>query len=312
MKNYRNFGLILFIIFVIIFKAEAQFYSADYITKKTKDEGLAEATVIGSGELQKSISENKDFAASTGIGLMYWRIWPESEGSAEMQLDLVINVASTVDTLIAKTDNNLITNNRRFGNYVLAPAIGGQSTEINAVFYFKDKNIYTTKRKTIAGKGLTYIDGLQFNFFGANEIWRYDSTFQVSDTVFNTRTRLIDVFVAGWKAGMFYDFIKEDVRRTKGFSVRLGTSYIGRAVKGDGGIKDKQTTDLREKFLLNRMTTHHGVEFSFVVRFGNITAKALMPMMIVRSDDPVPGLSGVQFITSIGFVGGLPKFDLKL
>lgn len=309
MKLSLFFGFILFLIVLSPVNAFAQFFSTDYDTLKSSQEGFAEGTVIGSGELQKSISSGQDIAASTGLGLMYWRIWPDDEGGVELQLDLVINVASTVDTLIATTENNLITNNISFGNYILTPAIAGKSTEINAVFYFEDENL-RTPGKTKIGKWLTYIDGVQFNAFGASELWRYDSTYVISDQETLSKARFTDVSVFGWRTGIFYDFISEEIRRTKGFSVRLSASYIGRAIQGDGGHKSSEATHMRKKFLLSEKTTYHGIEFGLTARFGNITAKAVVPIM-PYSDTSVPGLSGTQFITTIGFVGGLPKFELK-
>lgn len=314
MKVSVHLTLFLLLFNLSPLKAIAQFYFPGYSETNIEEEGLAEVTVIGSGELQKSISQGQDIAASTGMGFMYWRIWPKEEGGVELQLDFVINVASTVSTIVAETENNNIINNRAFGSYLLAPAIAGQSTDINAVFYFKDESFSTTDKKGLR-KYLTYIDGVQFSAFGASQLWSYDSTFEVSnleEVEEVTITKNYNVSVFGWRAGFFYGFPPESDRREGGFSARLGLSYIGRAIQGDGGQKGSAAENMREKFLLNKRTTYHGVELGLVATYGNITAKAFVPIMHIGSRNAVPGLSGTQFITSIAFVGGLPWNLLNL
>ncbi|QMU26735.1 hypothetical protein [Adhaeribacter radiodurans] len=70
---------------------------------------------------------SKGIAANTGLGVLFWRFW---KTGLELQLDAKVNVASTVDTISALMQNNVIADKRLFGRYVLVPAGSGQATSI--------------------------------------------------------------------------------------------------------------------------------------------------------------------------------------
>ncbi|MCJ8164406.1 hypothetical protein MKJ04_06080 [Pontibacter sp. E15-1] len=289
----------------------AQFSIQSYVPDTVKIEGLAEVSFVGTGDIQLALSEGKDISARTGLGGTLWRIWPDNLGGGELQLDFIINVASTVDTSFAITSNNVITNNRTFGNYILAPVPSGRATDLNFVFYFKENSITTRDGENLGDKlknvwkRRLYIDGLQMNAFAASQFWAYDSTYLGSSSEILSIKRHLDVAVVGWKAGIFHEFIPQYDRRKSGISVRVGVSYIGRSIQSDAGNKNGIGRFTREKYLLNDRTTYHGIEYSLTAKFGNIRAQAVLPRMQAYNNH-VPGLSGTQFITSISFVGGFP------
>lgn len=307
MKNFLTMGLI-FSIFAILFTsvtANGQFAKENYDFEEVGKLGLADVQFVGAGDLQLSILEGNDIAATTGLGALFWRIWPNNNfdledttkamAGAELQLVTKITVASTVDTLSALYNNNSLTNQRDFGSFILAPIGAGPSTEINSLWYFKpyyyNNETGVAKRRFL---GIPKIDGIEANFIAASQAWQYDLD------------QVTHVAVIAWRLGIFHEFMREDDRRTKGYSIRFGLNYSGRSIQGDLG----REVEIREKLLSNYRTTFHGAEFALAVRFKNIKAEASLPILHIGADQSaVPGLSGTQFTTTISFIGG---FSLEL
>jgi hypothetical protein len=298
--------------------AHAQFSKDLYKSQEVSQYGLTEIRFVGTGDIQLYMQQKENVSASTGLGVLFWRIWPNIEYDSdntnnttglELQLEVKVDVASTSDTIIAVYQNNIVTNIRSFGSYIFAPLSSGQATTINSLWYFKPKeyNALTgvTKRgKIISSKrevkllGVKFtkpeiklpIDGIEINAAAANQVWKTDS---VSS---------INVSVIAWRAGVFHEFLADPLRREKGYSIRLGVNYVGRSIQGDVGRSEAT----RMLLLLNDETTYHGGEVAVSIRLQNIRAEAALPIMHIGSKSSVPGLSGAQFTTTISFVGGFP------
>ena len=210
----------------------------------------------------------------------------------ELQLEIKVDVASTTDTLAAIYNNDRIINNRDFGSYVLAPVSSGQAATFNSVWYFRPFEFFpekdVTKRKLFF-KRLAFIDGMELSGAAANQVWK-------------TNLSAVNVSIFAWRAGFFHEFVPDGIRRRKGYSIRFGGYYAGRAIQGDLG----RDSALRRELLLNSKKSYHGLEFALALRLQNIRVEASIPGLNYFGDNSVPGLSGVQFIPTISFVGGFP------
>ncbi|RYU81845.1 hypothetical protein [Hymenobacter persicinus] len=257
---------------------------------------MSELYFVGNGDIQTGFTNaKKEIAANTGLGILFWRIWP----NWELQLDAKVNVASTVDTLTNERVNGLVQNNRVYGRSVLVPGFSRQSTVVHALWY-----------RTKAAKPLYgFISGFEFRVAASNNVWGYFENQQIitaKDTSTVRRNTFIDVSNLGGRFGAFYEFVDEDQRRLNGNSVRLGLNVIFRSIQGDIGRHTDAVRSLRRDFLLTSNTIHVGFEPVLTFRLKNIQAEASVPYLFAGSSNTVPGLSGAQFITSISFVGGFP------
>ena len=303
MKNI----LTLFLLHMCL-NVNAQYANEKYSPVIVGKKGFTEINFVGSGDIQLATNSGENLAASTGIGAIFWRIWPNKDyemdslihllnsdslqnmTGLELQLEIKINVASTADTIFAQFQNNFLINRRSFGNYVMAPLSSGQATTFHSLWYLKPKryNAYNgvTTRKLFF---IPFVDGIELSGAGTNQVW-------MNNTISS------NVSILAWKAGIFHEFISDNIRREKGYSIRFGMAYTGRSIQGDIGRDEISRID----FLSNKSTTYHGLDFSFSLRLKNIRAEASLPIMHMGSGNPVSGLSGAQLITSIGFVGGFP------
>lgn len=297
-------SLVSILLLLLGFNVQAQFSNENYSSEEVGKMGLTEIRFVGSGNIQLAMETGEDLAASTGLGAIFWRIWPnekyghvknndilENMSGLELQLEVKINVASTADTISALYNiNNSIVNRRSFGNYILAPLSSGQATTINSLWYLKpksyNKNSGVTKRKLFF---IPFIDGIELSAAATNQVWTNNS---ISS----------NVSILAWRSGIFHEFLSDPIRRMKGYSIRFGASYTGRSIQGDVGREET----FRFNLLGNEAKTYHGMDFTLSLRLQNIRAEATLPVMHIGSKMPVSGLSGSQFVTSISFVGGFP------
>ncbi|RZK27064.1 MAG: hypothetical protein EOO43_00850 [Flavobacterium sp.] len=297
--------VVILINFVTIRDGLGQFAQEEYAYEQTAKKGLTEINFVGAGNINPGFGENNKLAASTGLGVLFWRIWPNkgfdssdpstAMSGLELQLDVTVNVASTADTIIAELGSNSnIINSRAFGSYILNPVGAGQGTTINSVWYFKpkehDEELGLTKRKEIL---YLPIDGFEAGAIASNQVWKVDQGSSVN------------VSVIAWRIGPFYEFVPDKIRRQKGYSIRFGANYTGRGIVGDAGEGDLGT-EMRKRILGHEATHYHGLEFKLSLRLKNIRAEAALPILDMGGNRTVHGLTGAQFITSIGFVGGFP------
>jgi hypothetical protein len=78
--------------------------------------------------------------------------------------------------------------------------------------------------------------------------------------------------------------------------------YTGRWILGD--VSHSSETNLRNKLLGSTKNSFNGFEIQLGLRFYNIKAEVHLPFLSRKGD--IPGLSGVQPTTFIGFSGGFP------
>ena len=146
---------------------------------------------FGDGSLQNSLDKGTDIAANTGVGVVakkYFKNLPGQKFGPWYRVDLaaIINVASTIDTLIADFDaSNAITNQRAFGSSVLTPLSTGDAVNLSLLLYNKET-------------WLGLVSGIEFQYLGSNRNWQFTNT-----EIFNVNTSFI-------KFTLFHDFVNYD------------------------------------------------------------------------------------------------------
>lgn len=244
---------------------------------------------VGNGNIQKAISgSNEGIPANTGIGVIYREFMPLNKrllGLHNFELSLNINIASTVDTIKSTFDaaTGKMNNQVDFGNSILLPSNSGQSFNVSFKGYFGRKDSNGIYKPDAFCKLLS---GFYMNLTGSNRNWANDE-------------RYVKSSVLSLQAGIFHDFIGRE-HRNLGYSICIGLGYTSRFVLGDIAHEDNDA--IRESLLGTRALSFHGAEFMLAIQLKNIKASIRIPYLY--SSREVPGLSGVQPNTMIGFVGG--------
>lgn len=247
---------------------------------------------VGDGNLQSSLNDGTDFAATTGLGVIFQRVWlPNSlknneKTTSDINIDFSINVASTVDTITALYANDSILNKRQFGTHVLLPSNSGQSVNFRFSQFFKpDKPLFKCW------------SGWEFNLNASNRIWQ-------------DKAESWDITTLSMRAGVFHDFMPNNTRLENQFSIRVGTAATYRGIMGDAGFSSSDAANFRNNLLGTDQRNYYGVEFFGELQFENIRVGVSLPYIFGNHN--VLGLSKAQFITSISFIGGFPvKIDRK-
>ncbi len=246
----------------------------------TTEENLTNIYFVGSGDLQKDFGSDDGFGAGTGLGMVFERQWAKDHFFQDLELDIYINIASNADTL--RIGNALQgRNNRTLGAYLLLPNQTKQATSFSIFAHFgHPKKKHWTH----------WINGVQCSFNASNTILKESET-SVHLTGLALRT------------GIFHDFMPDDLRREKGFSLMLGANYAFRGLLGD--LASPEYDHWRKKTFKTTRTHFHGLEFNLELRLKNIRAGVQLPIFPGRKDN-IPGLTNAQFITTLTFVGGFP------
>lgn len=257
--------------------------------------GNSEKTVLsffGSGDIQKSLNQGSKPEANTGLGVLFFRQFDGNShmkiGFQSIEFDFTVNVASTADTIVAKSTNSIIANKRDFGSYILNPTNSKQATYFNFMSYFNPNmpdNILQLKDL------FQVVDGIQVRFIGSNSVW------SVNDTT--------NINLAGFlfRVGVFHDFIPDNIRKEKDYSITIGANYSYRGILGD--IRFDNYKLYREQLLGTGKKRFHGFEANASIRLKNFRAEIQIPVFNGKRDQ-VAGLTNTQFVTSIRFVGGFP------
>ncbi len=256
-------------------------------TNSIYSDSITTIQFVGSGNIQKAINNsNGEIPANTGIGVIYRE--KIDDGSRllwlyNFELSLNINIASTVDTIKPEYDvNGRMTNKHDFGNSLLLPSNSGQSFNVSFKGYFDGKKDGINAPVPF----FEMLSGFYVNFAGANRNWASDE-------------RYVKASVLSLQAGVFHDFVGRR-HRNQGYSICIGLGYTGRFLLGD--IAHEDNDDLRESLLGTRALSLHGAEFMLAIQLKNIRASVRIPYLY--SSREVPGLSGIQPNTFIGFTGG--------
>lgn len=255
---------------------------------------------VGSGDIQKSLSEGKDINANTGLGIIFERFNGDWDGEKfilnkilqSYEIEATINIATTADTINSTVQNSILQNRRSYGSYVLNPVSAKQSLYINSNFFFG----YPEGNPGFA-KLAHYISGFNFRIISSNSVWQYDTT-------------STNLGVLALRAGIFHEFFPDNYRLTKEgrsrYALFLGLNYTFRGIFGD--ISAAKNDELRLKILGSSQTKFSGLEANFGFRLNNIRAEFQMPVLSNKAAS-IEGLTNSQFLFSIRFVGG---FALKL
>jgi len=253
---------------------------------------------VGSGDIQKSVSEGKEIKANTGIGIIFERYNDTLKVFQSIEIEGIINIATTSDTIQSIFQNDILMNRRSFGNYVLNPVSAKQSLFINSNIYFgyplSKKEDKEGKESTFA-KISKYVSGVNIRVVASNSLWQYNDI-------------PINLGAIAARAGIFHEFIPDNYRlsekelRSK-FSLFLGIGLSVRGIIGD--ITSSENKTLRESFLGSDQTFFAGPEPFFGFRLNNLRAEFQMPIL-KKKENSVYGLTNTQFLFSIKFVGGFP------
>lgn len=236
---------------------------------------------VGQGNLQNILGQNGSIPASTGLGVIYKRNFRTKSRVRNLQLEVNINIASTVDTIKGNIVNGALTNQRDFGNGILTHINSGQSAYAAFKAYLAKEKFYKI------------VSGLYGDVYGSNRIWNYNK-------------ETINASVIGGKVGVFHEFIPSAAMQEK-YSIYLGFSFSFRRIAGD--IGQKNNDDLRNKILgmKEKYVWFGGPETNLGIRLKNLKAEVSIPyLMALVGKDDILGLTSMQFVTTISFIGGFP------
>ncbi|HWD90636.1 MAG TPA: putative Ig domain-containing protein [Mucilaginibacter sp.] len=263
---------------------------------------------VGQGDIQQSLSSGAKIPANTGIGVIYRENSNSHYGILHnIEVEFSVNVASTVDTVKATKDASFnVSNKSAFGNSVLLPLNSGQAFSFGFTGYLTDKGgPYGNYYRNDAAKPLWgFLSGFKVNIAGSNRNWESDSTTTNPDKSTTTIPTLVKASLLSTYVGVFYEFITPTADNNFGqnASVTLGAGYTGRWILGD--VEQNAQTILRQRLLGSNVNSFNGVEFQLGLRFYNIKAEVHIPILFSKAN--IPGLTGVQPTTFIGFSGGFP------
>lgn len=260
---------------------------------------------VGTGDIQKSISNGDEVNSNTGIGFLFERYFIDSGQTKHghnrnyiqsLELEGIINIASTADSLILDRRNGAIINRRNFGTYVLNPISAKQSLFVNSNIYFGFPD--ETKSKWFA-KFSSIISGINIRATASNNVWKYnDSTSR-------------NLGAIAFRCGVFHEVLPDNIRlsdqKRNKYSIFVGLNYSYRGIFGD--ITSDSNDVIRTDVLGASQTSFSGIEANFGFRLNNIRAEFQMPVLKKREAASIDGLTDTQFIFSIKFIGG---FALKL
>jgi hypothetical protein len=251
---------------------------------------------VGNGNISASLSSGNPIPANTGIGVIYRESLPEMyKWLYSMELQVSINIASTVDTVTAKYDPKTgnSTNKSDFGNSLLLPINSGQAFSINFRGYLTKFNKYRGRILDNNGypiPAFDFISGFFVNAVGSNRNWSND-------------TMSVKASQMSLQIGLFHEFVKPAYRTN--YSITLGVGFSGRWLAGD--ITQHDYDELRQQMTGTTRKSFAGIEAIVGLRLKDIKAEFHIPFL--PSKNGMPGLSGTQPSTLIGFTGG---FSLQL
>lgn len=249
---------------------------------------------VGAGDLQQSVSSGANAKASTGAGIIFERYNGTKEDIENgidkiiqsLEMEAVINIASTADTIVANfNEENELMNRRDFGNFLLYPVGKKQSLYFNANVYFgyPEKFSWLTK----------IFSGANFRILTSNNTWK-------------NKDQSVEMGVLSFRAGLFHEFIPDNMRlddegRSK-YSFFLGANFAYRGIIGD--INSTENKTFRQNLLGSTETDFRGVELNLGFRLYNLRFEFQMP--IFRDKNSISGLTDTQFLYTVRFVGGFP------
>lgn len=252
----------------------------------------AELNFFGTGNIQKSLDDGEKIPASTGLGVNYVQRYGISDSTPKLlwniinklELEAAINVASTVDTIIATYDtNNSVVNSGDFGASILTPLNSGQAVKISLRLNLDEPLLNKL------------IDGVKVKYIGSNRNW------SVIDD--NGNSKVIQANSNSFRGGFFHEFLPK--RFLDIYSINFGLYFAYNSVKGDMGLKANE--NIRKQVLGTPWKQFVGPEVALEIRLRNLRAE--FGYSWLRPNTEVPGLTAGRMVTTITFVGG---FGLNL
>lgn len=245
--------------------------------------GLFDIAFVGDANLQNSFNSGASVAANTGLGAILSRFWlEETSRLRQFELSININVASTLDQIEAKIQDDKVINKRDFGSFLLIPSSNKQSAQLESNIYFNNYKYGFPK----------YISGINLQFIGSKASWKY----------------LIDEYnlaTVNLKVGAFYEFVPDKIRLLNGYSIIVGCNLSNRWILGELNYSDEETKKAKKAFLDTDKKSFFAFEPFVRIKLRNIVAEVNMPLFTSKKEI-VPGLTRSQFVTLIKFVGGFP------
>jgi hypothetical protein len=272
----------------IKFKQDTIFVYTTKAVKKVQKpdaekEDITSIEFVGNTEMQKAISDNSGIPANAGLGVRFTKTFnpPTSLAHIEkLELDLSISIASTIDTIMAKTNSSHnILNVNAFGSSILLPLNSGQSVSFSFRAF---KNI---------GSTINWV-------FGKN--WGYEGSFTASNRVWNVADTSQNVSSISGCLGIFSELMS--LKDVDNFSISAGIDFSFRSILGNLG--HEYASEFRKRIIGTDKTSFFGFEPNITIRLKDIKAIASFPILFLHND--VPGLNRGQFVAMIKFTGGFP------
>ncbi len=240
---------------------------------------------FGEGNIQKSLNSGEELPANTGLGIYYRKkVATPFLGMDDLRVAMSINVASSTDTIVGVVgpDGTAI-NVREFGSYVLLPGNSKQGASLDVRGYFKKDH-----------KLRPHFGGLNFNFIASNRTFRFGQ-------------EEINASVVGCSAGVFHDFtIDSNETDNLDYAILLEMNLLFRGIYGDLGQRGSDRDEARNRIFGTTKVPYLGGELKAGFKLNNILAELSLPFLFASEENEVPGLTNIQFITTIKFVGGFP------
>ncbi|MBK8848304.1 MAG: hypothetical protein IPO27_17905 [Bacteroidetes bacterium] len=292
MKKIYYSILFVFAIVVAALPTSAQENNNEGDTMITDDPNNYRFEFFGDGNIQKTLNDNEEVPANTGVGFRYLRQFPSAQhrkGKNSMttvyDIEAQINIASNADTIIADLDSNgNVSNQADFGSFMLLPTNSGQAAKFSWMV-----------RREGQKKNFWGIDGFHFRFAAANQF-------------FSKNNVSIKGSAISYYFGAFWEFIprfNDCINREYSIMVRLG--FGSRNLAGNLASETPGSRALRKELIGATRHNYYGPEMGIALRVKNLRAEFSIPWMFAREkNNPVPGLNGAQFNTAISFIGGFP------
>lgn len=250
---------------------------------------------VGDADLINTLgsSDGSALDANTGLGVtLSVKKSKEAITFKQIDLSLVINVASTSDTLGSSI--------RDLGYYLLRPINKKQSASFTFDGYFK------YPKGEMLGFVKNNIDGVHFDLVSSTNLWRGFP--EVDDN----GDLIPDINLAGlsFSLGLFKEWVNDENRVKKNYSFKTGINWIWKRVIGDLAFPKYKA--LREKYIGSERVGHNGFEIYASIRMRNIQASVVIPFLrngllgLNTGEPDIEGLTNSQLLTSISFVGGFP------